>query len=94
MVLDTAGTAARLYNRTCGREAWNLTDDERRAVKRHTRNAYGATSTFADESVAFVPKGTATVIVRRLEGGDHALSDFDAHLPDIVDFLGLQPDPR
>ena len=27
--------------------------------------------------------------IRLLEGGDHALSDFDAHLPEIVDFLGL-----
>jgi predicted esterase YcpF (UPF0227 family) len=26
-----------------------------------------------------------------LEGGDHALSDFDAHWPAIVDFLGLAP---
>ena len=32
--------------------------------------------------------------IKLLEGGDHALSDFDAHLPDIVDFLGLQPAPR
>lgn len=27
--------------------------------------------------------------VRLREGGDHALSDFDAHLPAILDFLGL-----
>lgn len=27
--------------------------------------------------------------IRLLEGGDHALSDFDAHLGEIVDFLGL-----
>jgi predicted esterase YcpF (UPF0227 family) len=27
--------------------------------------------------------------VRLLEGGDHALSDFDAHLPAVIDFLGL-----
>jgi predicted esterase YcpF (UPF0227 family) len=27
--------------------------------------------------------------VRLLEGGDHALSDFDAHLPEIVDFLQI-----
>ncbi|CAM3471614.1 YqiA/YcfP family alpha/beta fold hydrolase [Polaromonas hydrogenivorans] len=27
--------------------------------------------------------------VRLLEGGDHALSDFDAHLPAILDFLAL-----
>lgn len=26
---------------------------------------------------------------RLLEGGDHALSDFEAHLPDILRFLGL-----
>ncbi len=31
--------------------------------------------------------------IKLLEGGDHALSDFEQHLPDIVDFLGLQP-PR
>jgi uncharacterized protein len=28
--------------------------------------------------------------VRLLEGGDHALTDFDAHLPVLLDFLGLQ----
>ena len=27
--------------------------------------------------------------LRLLEGGDHALSDFDAHLPAILDFLNL-----
>ncbi len=27
--------------------------------------------------------------IRLLEGGDHALSDFDAQLPPILDFLGL-----
>ena len=27
--------------------------------------------------------------IKLLEGGDHALSDFDAHLPDVVGFLGL-----
>ena len=27
--------------------------------------------------------------LRLLEGSDHALSDFDAHLPAIVDFLHL-----
>ena len=27
--------------------------------------------------------------IKLLEGGDHALSDFDDHLPDIVAFLGL-----
>lgn len=27
--------------------------------------------------------------LRILEGGDHALSDFDAHVPDILDFLAL-----
>jgi len=29
--------------------------------------------------------------IKLLEGGDHALSDFDAHLPDITGFLGLRP---
>ena len=27
--------------------------------------------------------------IKLLEGGDHALSDFDEHLPDVVRFLGL-----
>ena len=27
--------------------------------------------------------------IRLLEGSDHALSDFDAHLPDVMRFLGL-----
>ena len=27
--------------------------------------------------------------IKLLEGGDHALSDFDAHLPDVMRFLGL-----
>jgi predicted esterase YcpF (UPF0227 family) len=27
--------------------------------------------------------------IKLLEGGDHALSDFDDHLPDVVRFLGL-----
>jgi predicted esterase YcpF (UPF0227 family) len=27
---------------------------------------------------------------RLLEAGDHALSDFDAHLPHVLAFLGLQ----
>ena len=26
--------------------------------------------------------------IKLLEGGDHALSDFDTHLPEIVSFLG------
>ncbi len=28
--------------------------------------------------------------MRLLEGGDHALSDFDTHLPEILAFLGLR----
>ncbi len=31
--------------------------------------------------------------MRLLDGGDHALSDFDAHLPAVVDFLGLARRP-
>ena len=27
--------------------------------------------------------------IKLLEGGDHALSDFDAHLPDVLDFLRI-----
>lgn len=30
--------------------------------------------------------------IKLLEGGDHALSDFDAHLPDVIRFLALAPD--
>jgi predicted esterase YcpF (UPF0227 family) len=29
--------------------------------------------------------------VRLVEGSDHALSDFDDHLPDLIAFLGLGP---
>jgi len=29
--------------------------------------------------------------VKLLEGGDHALSDFEQHLPDVTAFLGLAP---
>lgn len=29
--------------------------------------------------------------IKLLEGSDHALSDFDAHLPDVLRFLGLAP---
>ncbi len=29
--------------------------------------------------------------IKLLEDSDHALSDFDAHLPDVIDFLGLAP---
>lgn len=29
--------------------------------------------------------------VKLLEGGDHALSDFDTHLPEVLAFLGLNP---
>ena len=27
--------------------------------------------------------------IKLLEGGDHALSDFEAHLPEVLTFLGL-----
>lgn len=37
------------------------------------------------EMVAFCAPGD----VRLLEGGDHALSDFDTHVPTILDFLQL-----
>ena len=30
--------------------------------------------------------------VKLLQGSDHAISDFDAHWPDVVDFLGLRGD--
>lgn len=29
--------------------------------------------------------------IKLLDGGDHALSDFDVHLPDVVAFLDLHP---
>lgn len=29
--------------------------------------------------------------IKLLEGSDHALSDFDVHLPEVVEFLGLMP---
>ncbi|HEY2927681.1 YqiA/YcfP family alpha/beta fold hydrolase [Piscinibacter sp.] len=29
--------------------------------------------------------------IKLLEAGDHALSDFDDHLPDVLGFLGLKP---
>jgi uncharacterized protein len=29
--------------------------------------------------------------IKLLEGGDHALSDFSAHLPEVVEFLSLSP---
>jgi uncharacterized protein len=32
--------------------------------------------------------------IRLLEGGDHALSDFDLHVPAILDFLDLAPPTR
>ena len=38
------------------------------------------------EMVARYPGAT----LRLLEGGDHALSDFDAHLPFLLDFLQLR----
>lgn len=31
--------------------------------------------------------------IKLLDGGDHALSDFDVHLPDVVAFLGLDQSP-
>lgn len=31
----------------------------------------------------------ASCRIKLLEGGDHALSDFDAHLPDVLDFLRI-----
>ena len=40
-------------------------------------------------SAACVPAAT----VRLLPGSDHAISDFDAHLPFVLQFLNLQVDP-
>jgi predicted esterase YcpF (UPF0227 family) len=36
----------------------------------------------------------ASARIKLLEGGDHALSDFDAHLPQVLAFLGLDADAR
>ncbi|MEP7298584.1 MAG: YqiA/YcfP family alpha/beta fold hydrolase [Burkholderiales bacterium] len=45
-----------------------------------------------DEVLSWVEMSTryAGCRVKLLEGGDHALSDFDSHLPDVVGFLGLR----
>jgi uncharacterized protein len=32
--------------------------------------------------------------LRIVEGSDHALTDFDTHLPHLLHFLGLAPSPR
>jgi len=37
--------------------------------------------------------GDAHATVRLLPGSDHAISDFDTHLPFILNFLNLQADP-
>ena len=29
--------------------------------------------------------------IKLLDGGDHAISDFEPHLPELLSFLGLQP---
>ncbi len=42
------------------------------------------------EMAARYPRAT----IRLIDGSDHALSDFDSHLPFIVDFLGLGPTDR
>jgi hypothetical protein len=61
--------AARLYLRVRGCSAWSLTDTERAALKSQSRNAYGKSLTFDDGSRVFIPKGSASVMVRRFEGG-------------------------
>lgn len=35
--------------------------------------------------------GVRTIII---EGGDHALSDFEHHLPEVIHFAGLRPGPH
>jgi predicted esterase YcpF (UPF0227 family) len=59
------------------------------AITRHER--YFAVIAKGDEVLdwAEMTARYAGCRIKLLEGGDHALSDFDAHLPDIVDFLGL-----
>ena len=60
------------------------------AITRHER--YFAVIAKGDEVLdwAEMTARHAGCRIKLLEGGDHALSDFDAHLPDIVDFLGLR----
>lgn len=59
------------------------------AITRHER--YFAVIAKGDEVLDWAEMAAryAGCRTRLLEGGDHALSDFDAHLPEIVDFLGL-----
>lgn len=68
-MLKPTCTASRLYLRTRGAVAFNLTAEERDAIVRNTANGSGTSYTFRDGSRAFVPHGQAQVIVRRTEGG-------------------------
>lgn len=75
MYLPNLCTASDLYLRTrpsVGRlDAFNLTGEEKANVKRKTANGQGTTYTFLDGSVAFIPKGTVIVRVRKFKGGKY-----------------------
>ena len=61
-----------------------------RLARRHER--YFAVIAKGDEVLDWTEMAArhAGCRIKLLDGGDHALSDFDCHLPDIVDFLGLR----
>jgi len=68
--------------------------DELRAISQAalTRpERYFAVIAKGDEVLSWVEMSAryAACRVKLLEGGDHALSDFDVHLPEVVGFLGL-----
>jgi uncharacterized protein len=54
---------------------------------------YFAVIAKGDEVLSWVEMSTRyrNCKIRLLEGSDHALSDFDDHLPEVLDFLGLAP---
>ena len=62
-----------------------------RALSRPER--YFAVIAKGDEVLSWqeMSERCAGVRVKLLEHGDHALSDFAAHLPDVIAFLGLAP---
>ena len=56
--------AIRLTLRVLGAVAWAFTPEEQAAIVRRSRNGSGTVYTFADGSRAFIPRGTAQVILR------------------------------
>ncbi len=68
--------------------------DELRAIAPYAltrRERYFAVIAKGDEVLSWVEMGARYqgCRLKLLEGSDHALSDFDAHLPDVLAFLGL-----